>query len=66
MGIALIIAGIYIIMLRIIGLIIYSLAYIASVLWSLWKVGFDYWLLIPRLWVITGFTAFVAFTILLF
>lgn len=62
MGIALIIAGIYIIMLRIIGLIIYSLAYIASVLWSLWEVGFDYWLLIPRLWVLTGFTAFVAFT----
>lgn len=61
MGIALFLSGVSIFTLRSWGVVLFALAYIATVAWALWEVGLDFWPLVPRLVALTGFAALVAF-----
>jgi quinoprotein glucose dehydrogenase len=48
-GVALIAAGYFLIRRRILGVALYALVFLATLIWAFWEVGFDGWALVPRL-----------------
>ncbi len=62
MGLASTIAGVLIIARRPLGALLYGAAFVLTLLWAFWDVGGDYWGLISRLMMPTGFAMLVAFS----
>lgn len=59
-GIVLVLAGLLVIARRPFGATLFGLVYIATAIWALWEVGFDFWPLNSRLFAITVGAFFVA------
>lgn len=61
MGIAMLLSGLLLCKLNPLGAWIYGVAYVLTIIWAIWEVGFDYWPLLSRLAFLGGFAMLVAF-----
>ncbi|QIQ22031.1 membrane-bound PQQ-dependent dehydrogenase, glucose/quinate/shikimate family [Zophobihabitans entericus] len=61
MGIAMLVAGYYFFKLKPFGAWLYGIAYVLTIVWAIWEVGFEYWPLLSRLAFLGGIAMLVAF-----
>ncbi|MBV7562559.1 membrane-bound PQQ-dependent dehydrogenase, glucose/quinate/shikimate family [Pseudomonas sp. sia0905] len=59
-GVLMLAAGVQIVRARSSGGVLFTLVFVGSLAWSLWDAGLDFWPLISRLMVLTGFMICVA------
>ena len=62
LGLLLAAAGLLLLAKRAVGLMVYAVALLATLAWSVWEVGFDWWALTPRGGLLFGLGAAVCAT----